>query len=137
RSGTTFCNTLCSHASTNGTTLIQINSDVASSQIEGCSVMTMQTIQQTMFTLKIRFTGFLPKPYFEMYRPPRMNPRLSTPHKVPQNCTLTSDRPYASISAMNTPPRKLLKVVKKMSGRSPGTARTIRMVPFRSILEVG
>src|SRR5690606_23032590 len=59
--GTTFCNTVCSHASTNGTTLIQINSDVASSQIEGCSVMTMQTIQQTMFTLKIRFTGFLPK----------------------------------------------------------------------------
>ena len=35
---------------------------------------------------------------------------------------------------MNTPPRKLLKVVKKISGKSPGITRTTATVPLRSTL---
>ena len=61
-----------------------------------------------------------------------MKPRLSTPHSAPQVCTDISDRPYGSISAMKMPPRKLLKVVKKISPNRPGMPATIRMVPRTS-----
>src|SRR3546814_3469031 len=67
-----------------------------------------------------------------MVSPLTMNEHEATAQRIPQACTFISESPYASISAMNTPPRKLLKVAKKISANSPGTAATTRIVPFRS-----
>ena len=63
-----------------------------------------------------------------------MKPELRKPHNNPQTSTDTSDNPYASISAMNTPPRKLLIAANTISASSPGTPRTTPNVPRRSTL---
>lgn len=62
-----------------------------------------------------------------------------TPAKIsPHVCTDTSKSPYGSMRAMNTPPRKLLKVVKKMRANNPGISLMIARVSLIfSFLESG
>ena len=62
-----------------------------------------------------------------------------TPAKIsPHVCTDTSKSPYGSMRAMNTTPRKLLKVVKKMRANNPGTSLIVAIVSLMlSFLERG
>ena len=58
-----------------------------------------------------------------------MNPMLVIPSMTPQASTDMRLNPYGSMSAMNTPPRKLLKVLNSSSAIRPGTIRTARSAP--------
>ena len=83
-------------------------------------------------------SGFLPNHFFEIYSPAAMKAKL-TPAKIsPHVCTDTSKSPYGSMRAINTPPRKLLKVVKKMRANNPGISLMIANVCLMlSFLESG
>ena len=62
-----------------------------------------------------------------------MNPRLVIASTMPHASTRHQRQPVGSISAMNTPPRKLLNVVKRSSASRPGTRRTARIAPRMSM----
>ena len=64
------------------------------------------------------FTGFFPSPYFATSEPQTMNPILVTASTVPHISTRTIESPYASIRAMNTPPRKLFHMAKNIIAKS-------------------
>ena len=100
-------------------------------------VKKIHTVHIIILTTNIVRNGVLPKPFLATKTPPIISPRLNTPHKIPQTCTETSNKPYASINDMNEPPRKLLNVLKKISPNKPGTSRTTRIVPRISILSSG
>ena len=64
--------------------------------------------------------------------PPTIIARLIKPQRKPQVSTDTSSSPYASMSAMNTPMRRLLKAASAMSRPRPGTAWMASSAPRTS-----
>src|SRR3546814_3671814 len=106
------------------------SSDVCSSDLN--TLATAHTIRLTRSSVR---SGFFPRPVLAMVSPLTMNEHEATAQRIPQACTFVSESPYASISAMNTPPRKLLKVAKKISANSPGTAATTRSEEHTSELQ--
>ena len=75
-------------------------------------------------------TGLRPRPRRATRIPPAMNPRLVKAIRMPHASTDMRVRPYGSISDMNTPPRKLLKVENSRIASRPGhdadRAQTLR-----------
>lgn len=131
--GTTFCMIVFSAASTNGKSVIRTSIPRANRIIDAWTVKKIHDVRVMMLMRNIVLTGDLPSQYFAMNIPPPIKPRLINPNSIPRICTDISESPYASISDMNTPPRKLLNVVKRMRPTSPGIAFTILTVPFMSI----
>ena len=93
---------------------------------------TLDTAHMTTLTTSSVRSGFAPSPRRATMRPPTMNPVLSSPNSSPHTSTETSESPYASSRAMNTPPRKLLIVEKAIRPNRPGMAATTAIVPRRS-----
>ena len=91
--GTTFCSTVCSAASANGTRHNQTNMPTASSRIHERSVNTLDTAHITTLTASNVRSGFAPSPRRATIRPPTMNPALSTPNSRPHTSTDTSESP--------------------------------------------
>lgn len=63
-----------------------------------------------------------------------MNPVLVTASIIPQTSTETIERPYASMSAMNTHPRKLFHIAKNIIAKSPEIPAMMRIVHRRSMV---
>src|SRR5512133_1942354 len=84
------------------------------------------TLHNTTLTSSSSRTGLLPRPDLATASPPMMNPALSAPHSRPQACSDINESPYASINAMNVPPRKLLTQEHPIRASNPGTPRTHR-----------
>lgn len=131
-SGTTFCNIVCSIASIKGKRNIQINKPIIKSIIDGCIVKNIQTVQVIILLRNKIIKGFFPNHLFAIYKPHKIKLKLKNHQIVPQISTETNVRPYASIRAKNTQPRKLLKVVKNMRANNPGTFLTTFKVHFIS-----
>ena len=130
--GTTRCSTVCSAASMYGITHIHTNRPAVSSTIDERSVKTAVIPQISALASSSVRSGWLPSPRRAITSPPTMKPVLRKPHSRPHASTDTSDSPYASISAMITPPSTLLIAAKTMRASSPGTARTTANVPRTS-----
>ena len=107
---------------------------MAVSTIDGYAVKNMHTNHITALVMRRVLTGLVPRPQRVTRSPPMINPKLSMPQMSHHISTLTSERPYASMSDINTPPRKLLNREKAMSPKSPLMLATIAIVPRRSIL---
>lgn len=73
-------------------------------------------------------SGFFQSHFFEIIIPAPIKARLTTPKIIPHVSTDTNNNPYGSISDINTPPRKLLNVVKKIRANSHGIALMVRRV---------
>lgn len=132
-SGTTFCMMVCSADSAIGESIIKPKNPIATSQIEEIVAKREQIIQRMRFTRRRVFTGFFPSPYLPTTIHPTINPTLVRARTIPQISTDTSESPYASISDMNIPPRKLLNIAKNIIPNSPEIPAIIRIVPRRSI----
>lgn len=130
--GTTFCMMVCSAASAIGPTIIQRKNPIAVTIIDDTAVKNILIVHAMSERMRRVFTGFFPSPYRETSIPPMMNPTLVTARSMPQTSTDTSESPYASMSAMNTPPRKLLNIAKNIIAMRPGIERMMRIVPRRS-----
>lgn len=131
--GTTFWMTVLSDASMNGMNASHTKIPAARSHTDGCITNQIHVDHDMRFILNMVFNGFFPSPNLDIITPQSMNAKLSTHRINPHFCTETSESPYASIRAMNTHPRKLLNVVKKMSANIPGIWFMILIVPFTSI----
>jgi hypothetical protein len=95
-------------------------------------VKKMHDIHVMILSVNSVFTGFFPRPNLETSSPPTINAVDMKPNVMPQVSTDTSESPYESMSAIKIPPRRLLNVVKKISGRSPGILEIKVRVPLQS-----
>lgn len=120
-------------ASTNGENVIQTIIPRINSTTHGWTVKNIALIHMAILTMNMVLSGDFPSHFFAIHIPPAIKQILSAPRINPHVCTDTRDNPYASISDINTPPRKLLNVVKKISPTSPGIPMTTFTVPFISI----
>lgn len=131
--GTTFCMMVCSHASAIGPTIIQRNIHTPVRMMLGTEVNMIHIDQATILVISSDLTGFFPSPYRDTMSPPMMNPTLVIARIIHHVSTLTSERLYASMSAMNIPPRKLFIIAKNIIANSHDIPAMIRMVPIMSI----
>ena len=97
---------------------------IASGRISERIGKTIVTVHMTTLASSNVRTGFVPRPRRATAIPPTMNPRLVNAIRMPHASTDIRVSPYGSISAMKTPPRKLLNVENRRSASSPGTRRT-------------
>ena len=132
-SGTTFCRIVCSADSAIGPSIMNPKKPIPTSQIDGTTGKNIQIAHMIALTRRRVLTGLFPRPYFPTTIPPAMNPTLVRARTVPQISTDTSESPYASMSDMNIPPRKLLNIAKNIIAKSPDIPAIIRIVPLRSI----
>ena len=117
--GTTFCMTVCSADSIIGENAIKKKKPTPTNQIDDTIGKMMHTVQMMRFPRRIVLTGLTPSPYLETSIPQAMNPVLVIASTTHQSSTETIESQYASMSAMNTPPRKLLNIAKNIIPKSP------------------
>lgn len=128
-SGTTFWRIVCSQASAIGPKSMKKKNPIPTSQIEDTRGKNIQIDHVITLVKSSDFTGLFPSQYRLTSIPPIINPVLVSASIIPQTSTDTMESPYASINAINTPPRKLFHIAKNIIPKSQDIPAIIRTVP--------
>lgn len=91
--GTTFWRSVCSHASANGKSSIQIKFPATRSTIDGCMVKNIHTVHVMTLMRRSVLSGLFPSQNREMMIPPAIIATLRHHQIIPHVCTETSERP--------------------------------------------